>query len=130
MTFVKPKCYAFVGYAPKGTNLREAAVAFNNFVADKENGLVLYHDHFVNEPGALAVFFVESDLELKRLEEHRLLSDWTAKVHPLTFTEKPIELLYQTDYTMGVYRGKRLRDLVKAYSGSDYEKNVDENVKD
>ena len=37
-------------------------------------------------------------------------------------------MLYQTDYTMRVYRGRRLKDLVKSYLGSQYEKNVDENV--
>jgi hypothetical protein len=30
---------------------------------------------------------------------------------------------------MGVYRGQRLRDLIKAYTGSDYEKNVDEHLR-
>jgi hypothetical protein len=50
-------------------------------------------------------------------------------VHPLTFTEKPIEVLYQTDFTMGVYRGIRLRDLLREYAGSEYERNVDSHVK-
>lgn len=129
MKFIKPKCYAFVGYSPKGTSLRDADVQFNNFISDKANGLVLYHDHFVDEPGAMALFFVESESELERLEQHQALQGWNVKVHPLTFTEKPIEMLYQTDFTMGVYRGQRLRNLVKAYIGSEYEKNVDKHAK-
>lgn len=129
MKFVRPKCYAFIGYAPERTSLRDADVQFNKFISDKANGLVLYHDHFVDEPGATALFYVESESELERLEQHQALQGWSVKVHPLTFTEKPIEMLYQTDFTMGVYRGQRLRDLMKAYIGSEYERNVDKHAK-
>ena len=128
MKFLKPKCYAFVGYPPRGTSLRDADVAFNNFISDRANGLVLYHDHFVDEPGAVALFFVEKGDELERLERHDSLKDWTAKAHPLTFTEKPTEFLYQTDFTMGVYRGRRLRDLMAEYAGSELEKRLDGRV--
>ncbi|HZY47191.1 MAG TPA: hypothetical protein VFE96_05270 [Candidatus Bathyarchaeia archaeon] len=128
MRFVKPKCYAFVADAPKTTSLRDAAHQFNTFISEKNSGLVLYHDHFVDQPGAFAIFYVESESELEDLETHQSLKDWNVKVHPLTFTEKPVEMLYQTDFTMGIYRGQRLRDLVKSYIGSDYEKNVDDNV--
>jgi hypothetical protein len=62
MKFVKPKCYAFVEYSPKGTTLRDADVEFNEFISDGANGLVIYHDHFVDEHGAVALFYVESAL--------------------------------------------------------------------
>jgi hypothetical protein len=91
--FVKPKVYAFVAYAPKMTSLRDADVRFNSFISENANGLALYHDHFVDEPGAIALFYVESQSELDGLETHRTLDGWDAKVHPLTFTEKPIEML-------------------------------------
>jgi predicted choloylglycine hydrolase len=127
--FLKPKVYAFVGYAPKSISLREADLQFNNFISQRDNGLVLYHDHFVDEPGAIALFYVETQMELDNLETHRLLSGWNSRIHPLTFTEKPVEMLYQSDFTMGVYRGQRLRDLIAKYIGSDYEKSVDEHLK-
>lgn len=49
-------------------------------------------------------------------------------IHPLTFTEKPIEFLYQIDFTMAVYRGIRLKEIYSAYENSEYKKNVESHV--
>jgi hypothetical protein len=86
---------------------------------------VLYHDHFVGVSGAFAIFYLESLAEFDSLSQHSELESWTVEIHPLIFTEKPVEMLYQMDFTMGVYRGKRLRELVRQYEGSDYEKSLD-----
>ncbi len=49
------RCYALIGYAPKGISHRRANLALNEFVADPRRGLVLYHDHFVDKAGGLAI---------------------------------------------------------------------------
>jgi hypothetical protein len=123
--FPKPKCYVFIAHAPAALSIREAARVFNRFLENRQNGLVLYHDHFVGVSGAFAVFYLESLSEFENLSEHPELAKWAVEIHPLIFTEKPVEMLYQMDFTMGVYRGKRLRELVRQYEGSDYEKSLD-----
>jgi hypothetical protein len=90
---------------------------------------VLYHDHFVGVPGALAIFYLESLTEFDSLSQHSELEKWTVEIHPLIFTEKPVEMLYQMDFTMGVYRGKRLKEIVREYVGSEYEKSIDKQMK-
>ncbi len=107
-------------------SLSDADVAFNNFISDITKGVVLFHDHFVGRSGGIAIFYIDSGKELEALQEkHGTLKEWELQIFPLTFTELPIEFLYQIDFTMGVYRGKRLRELYAEYSGSDYSKNVD-----
>ncbi len=123
--FPKPKCYSVIAHAPASLSIRDAARVFNHFLENRQNGMVLYHDHFVGVPGAFAVFYLESLAEFESLSQHKELENWTVEIHPLIFTEKPVEMLYQMDFTMGVYRGKRLRELVRQYEGSDYEKSLD-----
>lgn len=129
LRFLKAKCYAVVAYAPASSSIREADLAFNRFIENPEYGVGLYHDHFVGAPGGVAIYYVESQQELDGLGSHRALETWDVKIHPLTFTEKPLELLYQMDFTLGVYRGRWLKDLIDAYRGSKYELNVDEHMK-
>jgi hypothetical protein len=123
--FSKPKCYVLIAHAPSSLSIRDAARAFNHFLENRQNGLVLYHDHFVGVPGAFAVFYLESLAEFENLSKHPELEKWTVEIHPLIFTEKPVEMLYQMDFTMGVYRGKRLKEIVREYEGSEYEKSLD-----
>ncbi len=126
MKFFKKKCYVMIAYAPHGMSLSDADIAFNNFISDETRGMVLFHDHFVGRPGAIALFYIDSGRELEALQKKGgPLNEWEMQVFSLTFAEIPIEFLYQIDFTMGVYRGKRLRELYEQYSGSEYEKNVD-----
>jgi hypothetical protein len=62
---------------------------FNSFISDRSTGLVLYHDHFVDEPGAIALFYVESEAELERLEKHGALEKWCVKIHPRPSVKSP-----------------------------------------
>jgi hypothetical protein len=128
LKFFKKKCYVLIAYSPGGMSLSEADVAFNEFISDKSNGMVLFHDHFVGRSGGIAIFFVDSQGELDSLQSKERLKDWELQIYPLTFTEIPVEFLYQIDFTMGVYRGKRLRQLYSEYEGGEYSKNVDAHV--
>lgn len=127
-SFPKPKCYAVIAYSPSSLSIRDAARIFNHFLENRQNGTVLYHDHFVGASGAIAIFYLESLAEFESLSRHSELGEWNVEIHPLIFTEKPVEMLYQMDYTMSVYRGKRLKEVVRQYEGSEYEKRIDKQM--
>jgi hypothetical protein len=130
LRFFKRKCYVVIAYAPLNMTLNEADVAFNDFIADRSRGLFLFHDHFVaRPPGAIALYYIDSKEHLEHLQDLRLLKEWKLQIFPLTFAELPLEFLYQVDFTMGVYGGIRLRDLVKEYAKSKYEKSLDERLR-
>ena len=120
------RCYILVAYAPEGTSIRNANEAFNDFIADANRGLVLFHDHFVGVAGGVALFWVEDEKTLAALQDAGPLKGWNLRLHPLIFTDSPLGFLYQTDWTMTVYRQKRLRELVTAYQGSEYDRSLDQ----
>jgi len=92
---------------------------FNAFVADARRGPVLFHDHFADRPGGIAVFAPDTPEELKALKDKGPLAGWDLAVHPLIFAEGAIGFLFQVDYTMIAYRKRRLADLYAAYLASD-----------
>jgi hypothetical protein len=109
-------------------SLHDADTVFNEFISDSSRGTVLYHDHFVGRAGGIVIFHVSSEGELRQLQNESCLNGWDVMIYPLTFTEKPIEFLYQIDFTMAVYRGIRLKETYSAYENSEYKKNVDSHV--
>jgi hypothetical protein len=129
LKFFKKKCYAVIAYSPKGVTLGEANNALNGFISDRSRGLVLFHDHFVGRSGGIAIFYVDSDEEFQHLHNLGSLKEWEIEIFPLTFAESPTEFLYQIDFTIGSYRGKRLADLYKEYAQSNYLKNLDQFLK-
>jgi hypothetical protein len=128
MTDLSPRdrrCYLLFGYTPKRVSHRRANLALNEFVADKRRGLVLYHDHFVDKPGGLAVIFVETPEDLGALRDPGPLAGWTLYLHPLIFSDSAVRFLFQVDYTMTAYRGKRLRELMTQYESSRWAQGLD-----
>ena len=63
----KPRCFLVYALAPQGTLPAQANRQFNEFVADKGLPLVLFHDHFIGQPGGAAVFFAETTQEQEML---------------------------------------------------------------
>lgn len=120
------RCYVLIGYPPKGTSFRKANLALNEFISNPRRGLVLFHDHFMGTPGGVALFGVEDAEQLGALKERGPLKGWRIKIHPLIFAENPVEFLYQSDFTMTVYRQKRLRELFAEYAQSEYAQDIDE----
>jgi hypothetical protein len=115
-----------VGYAPLLMSVPEANDTFNAFVADARNGLALFHDHFVGAPGGVAIFSVETPEQLAALPAPPGLAGWDLRIHPLIFSDSAVRFLYQIDFTMTVYRGRRLRDLMTEYEGTEYARRLDE----
>jgi hypothetical protein len=120
------RCYVLVAYAPEGTSIRNANEAFNDFIADTNRGLVVFHDHFIGIAGGIALFWVENPETLAALQEPDTLKGWNLRLHPLIFTDSPLGFLYQIDWAMTVYRQKRLGELVIAYQGSEYARSIDQ----
>ncbi len=113
-------CHLVVAYAPPKTPMREANDGINEYVANHARGLLLFHDHFADEPGGVAVFSVETEEELAAVRDPGPLAGWNFKAHPLIFAGGTLEFLFQMDYTMQAYRGgRRLRTLTDAYAESE-----------
>ncbi len=128
MTELSPRdrrCCLLFGYAPKGVSHRRANLALNEFVADKRRGLVLYHDHFVDRPGGLAIIAVKTPEDLEALRDPGPLAGWTLHLHPLIFSDSAVRFLYQVDYTMTAYRNRRLRELMAQYESSQWGQALD-----
>ncbi len=112
------RCWIVSGYAPDGTTMAEANDQFNALVADARRGPLLFHDHFADRPGGIAVFAPAPE-ELEAVKQPGPLAAWDLAVHPLIFAEGAIEFLFQVDYTMIAYRKQRLADLYAAYVASE-----------
>ena len=113
-----PKCYLVIAYAPQGITAAEGNDAFNAYIADPGRGLVLTHDHFVGRVGGFAVFACTAAGEVERLEDAPELPGWSLHVHPLTFSTTAVDWLYQADFTLAAYRGRRLAGLYEDYRSS------------
>jgi hypothetical protein len=113
------RCWVVSGYAPDGTTMAEANDQLNAFVADTRRGPLLFHDHFADARGGIAVFAPETPAELAALKDKGPLATWKLAIHPLIFAEGPNGFLFQIDYTMIAYRKRKLADLYAAYLGSE-----------
>jgi hypothetical protein len=81
------RCWVVSGYAPEGTTVAQANDALNAFVADPRRGPLLFHDHFADRPGGIAVFAPDTPDELAALKEAGPLAAWSVAVHPLIFAK-------------------------------------------
>ena len=94
------RCWVVWADAPDGTSMRAANDAVNAFVAEPTRGMLLFHDHFGDRPGGMAVFAIETEEELASLREDGPLDGWTVRRHPLIFAEGELGFLNQIDFTM------------------------------
>ena len=100
----KPRCFLVTALAPEGTPPAQANRQFNQFVADRRLPLVLFHDHFIGQPGGVAIFFVETPEERDRLARCEALAGWQVEVRPLIFSYSPAAFDEQIAYTLRAYR--------------------------
>lgn len=119
-------CWILFADAPPGTSMSDANAAINAFVAEPARGLLLFHDHFADRPGGTAVFDIEEPEQLAALQEPGPLEGWTIRLHPLIFAGGAQRFLFQIDYTMSAYRGRRLQPLWEEYAASDLKRRVDD----
>ena len=104
MRFSKPRCVLVYAVAPVGVNAREANRILNEFVADQSLPLVLFHDHFIEERGGVALFFVKSIDERDSLLNSKHLEGWKVEFRPLIFSHSPSAFDEQISYTLKSYR--------------------------
>jgi hypothetical protein len=83
-------------------------------VEDSSRGLAVYHDHFIEQHGGVAVFHVRDDEELVRLRDPGPLAGWDVALHPLTFSLTAVGFAAQVDFTLDRYRDTTLADLAAA----------------
>lgn len=107
----KPRCFLVYAIAPEGLSPAEANRVFNEYVADKARGLSLYHDHFIGEPGGVAIFYVEDANQRAALEDPGPLAGWRVEVRPLIFARSPGAFDEQITFTLKAYRSADWRQL-------------------
>ena len=114
VTSMNSRCFLVYGIAPEGTTAREANDRLNEYVADPQRGLSVWHDHFVGAHGGVVVLDVRSDGEQALLDAPGPLAGWQISVHPLTFSLSAVGFAAQTSFTLESYRGVTLDDLAVA----------------
>ena len=107
----KPRCFLVYALAPEEMDAAEANHIFNTFIAQPDLPVALYHDHFIGQPGGLAVFFVESLEERDALINQTYLDGWQVAYQPLIFSYSPAAFDEQIAFTLKAYRGIDWEDL-------------------
>jgi hypothetical protein len=111
MKFTKPRCVLVYALAPDTLRPADANRLMNEFVADRTLPLVLYHDHFIEKRGGLAIFFVSSVEERDALENTTHLEGWHVEFRPLIYSYSPAAFDEQIAYTLNAYRGRDWQEL-------------------
>jgi hypothetical protein len=108
---VAERCVLVYALAPEGTTAREANDRLNDYVADRQRGLAVWHDHFVGVHGGTVVLDVRSKEEQELLEDPGPLAGWRLSIHPLTFSLSAVGFAAQTSFTLERYREVTLDEL-------------------
>jgi hypothetical protein len=107
----RPRCFLVYALAPEETAAAQANRQFNDFVADMDLPLALYHDHFIGRPGGLAIFYVETVEQRDALLDGDHLPGWEVDMRPLIFSRSPAALDEQIAFTLKAYRGQDWEQL-------------------
>ncbi len=102
----KPRCFLVYALAPEGFSAAEANRIFNAFIADRSLPLVIFHDHFIGQPGGVAIFFVDGPRQQTALFEQTHLQGWQVEYRPLIFAHNPAAFDEQIAFTLKHYRDK------------------------
>jgi hypothetical protein len=100
----KPRCFLVYALAPPSLSPSEANDVFNSLVADLKLPLVVFHDHFIGQPGGIAIFYAETMDEREALFDQDHLDGWQVDYQPLIFSYSPAALDEQIAYTLRAYR--------------------------
>jgi len=109
----KPRCFLVYALAPEGYSARDANLVFNNFVGDRNLPLAIFHDHFIGQPGGVAIFYVETPEQREVLLAQNHLDGWRVEYQPLIFSYSPSAFDEQTAFTLKAYRGVDWDNLQK-----------------
>ena len=102
----KPRCFLVYSLAPAGLSAAEANRIFNEFIADRDLPLAIFHDHFIGQPGGVAVFYVDTPQARDALLNQQHLAGWDVQIQPLIFSYSPAAFDEQTAFTLKQYRGQ------------------------
>jgi hypothetical protein len=100
-----PRCFLVYALAPEGLPASEANRLFNEFVADRTLPLAVFHDHFIGNPGGVAIFFIATPEEREALLNTAHLYGWQLQIRPLIFSFSPSAFDEQIAFTLKAYRG-------------------------
>lgn len=109
----KPRCFLLYALAPENLPAAEANHIFNNFIGDRDLPCPIYHDHFIGQPGGLAIFYVDTPEARDALLNQNHLDGWRVEVQPLVFSYSPSAFDEQIAFTLKAYRGLDWEDLQK-----------------
>ena len=109
----KPRCFLVYALAPESLPAADANRIFNEFIGDQDLPLVIYHDHFIGQPGGVAIFYVDRPEARDALLNQKHLEGWQVDVQPLVFSSSPSAFDEQTAFTLKAYRGLDWEDLQK-----------------
>lgn len=107
----KPRCFLVYAHAPKGMLPSAVNRVFNEFVSDHSLPLVIFHDHFIGNPGGVAIFYCENGEDRETLHSSKHLEGWEVDIRPLIFSYSPAAFDEQIDYTLRAYREVNWSDL-------------------
>ncbi|TCP59256.1 hypothetical protein EV586_101472 [Tumebacillus sp. BK434] len=106
------RCYLVTAHAPQGTTLKEANELWNAYIADRRRGHCVFHDHFQDSPGGVAVIEAATEEQQARLYDLAGLPGWQCVLHPLIYAQSAAGFVQQTAYTSGTYAGVPLQELL------------------
>lgn len=109
----KPRCFLVYALALENMPAAEANRIFNEFIGDQNLPLVVYHDHFIGQPGGVAIFYVDTSEARDALLDQKHLEGWRVDIQPLVFSYSPSAFDEQTAFTLKAYRGLSWEDLQK-----------------
>lgn len=107
----KPRCFLVYALAPPELPAAEANRLFNEFIGDPALPIALFHDHFIGEPGGIAIFFVENAAERDALLGSEHLPGWQIQFQPLIFSYSPAAFDEQIAFTLRAYRGLNWEEI-------------------
>jgi hypothetical protein len=109
----KPRCFLAYALAPENLPAAEANRVFNDFIGDRDLPLVIYHDHFIGQPGGVAILYADTPKGRDTLLDQKHLEGWRIEIQPLVFSYSPSAFDEQTAFTLKAYRGLDWEDLQK-----------------
>ena len=86
----RPRCFLVYALAPQNLSAAEANRIFNEFIDDQNLPLVIYHDHFIGQPGGLAIFFVDTPEARDALLNQKHLEGWRVEIQETEWAGKSI----------------------------------------
>jgi len=110
----RARCFLVYALAPEGVSARQANEQLNEYIGDRERGLIVSHDHFIGRHGGFAVFEVRTEGEEAKLADPGPLEGWEITTHPLTFSLTAVGFVAQAHFTLRNYGGISLDELEAA----------------